>query len=241
MAPDLHTLTGAYAADAMNDDEERRDFEQHLARCADCREEVRTLRETVAVLAAAMAVPPPPDLRARVLAEVAATRQWPLPGSREPDRSASSRLVGVAAAVALVAGLAVGGAGLYEARQAHQRQESAQRLADRIASLLADPAARRASGEVVSGGRVTLVVADSQAVVVTTGVTRLPSNRTYQLWVLRAHRVRSAGLGPGGGAAGGSWNRLVDDVRAGDQVAISVEPAGGSAQPTTTPISVLRA
>jgi hypothetical protein len=33
----------------------------------------------------------------------------------------------------------------------------------------------------------------------------------------------------------------VDGVRPGDSVAISVEPRGGSVQPTTTPIAVLRA
>ena len=36
MSDDLHSLSGAYALDALDDDE-RADFEEHLARCATCR------------------------------------------------------------------------------------------------------------------------------------------------------------------------------------------------------------
>ena len=241
MAPDLHTLTGAYAADALADDDERREFEQHLARCADCREEVRTLRETVGVLAAALAVAPPPRLRHQVLVEVARTRQLPRPNLHEPRRVSTSRWVGIAAAVALFAGMAVGGYGLNQARQAERSRVLAVAQADRIVSVLADQTARKAGGPVTGGGAATLVVSGSQAVLVTAGVDRLPADQTYQLWVLRAGQVRSAGLGPAGPAAAGSWTRLVDGVRPGDQVAISVEPAGGSAQPTSTPITVLKA
>jgi anti-sigma-K factor RskA len=241
MAPDLHTLTGAYAADAMEDDEERRDFEQHLALCSDCREEVRTLRETVAVLAAATALTPPAGLRARVMAEVAATGQWPPPRTVRAMPARTSRLVAVAAAVVTIAGLAVGGYGLVQARQEHQQVVAARQLADRIGSVIADPAARRVVGPINGGGQATLVLSGSRAVVLTAGIHGLPSQRTYQLWVLRGDQVRSAGLGSGGSAAAGSWTRLVDGVRPGDKVAISVEPSGGSAQPTTQPISVLQA
>ena len=49
---DLHTLTGAYAADAL-DPVERDAFERHLQECADCRQEVAELRATTARLAGA--------------------------------------------------------------------------------------------------------------------------------------------------------------------------------------------
>ena len=42
MSPDLHHLSGAYAADAL-DAAEREAFEGHLATCADCRAEVAEL------------------------------------------------------------------------------------------------------------------------------------------------------------------------------------------------------
>ena len=71
---DVHRAAGAYALDALPADE-RAAFEAHLDRCADCRAEVRELQATAARLGSTQAVAPPPQLRERVLAEVARTRQ----------------------------------------------------------------------------------------------------------------------------------------------------------------------
>ena len=49
---ELHTLTGAYATDALDADE-RGAFEQHLESCGSCRLEVAELRATAARLAVA--------------------------------------------------------------------------------------------------------------------------------------------------------------------------------------------
>ena len=70
-APDheMHLLTGAYAADAL-DAGERDAFEVHLGTCDACRQEVAELTATTARLGSAEAVPPPPGLRARVLDEI---------------------------------------------------------------------------------------------------------------------------------------------------------------------------
>ncbi|MFC6343639.1 zf-HC2 domain-containing protein, partial [Nocardioides hankookensis] len=46
---DIHALVGAYAVDAV-DDLERAAFERHLAECADCRDEVASLREAAGLL-----------------------------------------------------------------------------------------------------------------------------------------------------------------------------------------------
>ena len=67
----------------------------------------------------------------------------------------------------------------------------------------------------------------------------LPSGRAYQLWIVRPGAITSAGLGPAGADAAGRWTRFLDGVRPGDTVAVSVEPLGGSPQPTTTPIVAL--
>jgi Anti-sigma-K factor rskA/Putative zinc-finger len=244
MAADVHNLTGAYAVGAMEDDEERRDFEQHLAECPDCREEVRTLREAAAALGAAAALPPPPGLRSRVLSEIAATPQLP-PAGRVPAQVTSlqrrsrrrTRVLALAASVVLLAGVGVGAAGVVEMRDAQQAQQQA----DRILAIVGDPFARRVSGPVSGGGAATVVVSGSDAVVVTAGMRGLPPSRAYQLWLIRPGEIASAGLGPAGARAAGAWTRLVDGVRPGDSVAISVEPRRGSAQPTTTPVAVLRA
>jgi anti-sigma factor RsiW len=76
MTPDIHTLTGAYAADALSDDE-RRSFEAHLDECDACAQEVAELQATAAMLGAASFEPPPPSLRDAVLAEIDQVRQEP--------------------------------------------------------------------------------------------------------------------------------------------------------------------
>ncbi|WP_157245252.1 anti-sigma factor [Nonomuraea typhae] len=98
MNEDLHALTGAYAVHALPGPESVR-FERHLARCADCRREVRHLRETAARLALAAAEPPPAALRQRVIAAARQVRQahapapggspatvhpWPVAGTATP-------------------------------------------------------------------------------------------------------------------------------------------------------------
>lgn len=83
--PDIHTLTGAYAVDALPDDE-REVFEQHLLACDACAQEVTELQATAARLSDAAFELPPPSLRDRVLAEIDATRQEPpLPSRTEDD------------------------------------------------------------------------------------------------------------------------------------------------------------
>jgi len=72
---DLSLLTGAYAADAIDDPAERARFEQHMRHCAQCSGEVRGLAETAAKMALASARPAPEPMRDRVLEAVSRTRQ----------------------------------------------------------------------------------------------------------------------------------------------------------------------
>ena len=107
---DLHTLTGVYALDAI-DGAERDRFERHLHRCQPCDQEVRGLHETAGRLAVAVARVPPAELKERVLASAARTRQLPPAAAGRPQpkigRTWLPRLavafgaVGVAAALVL--------------------------------------------------------------------------------------------------------------------------------------------
>ncbi|MBO0842203.1 MAG: zf-HC2 domain-containing protein, partial [Nocardioides sp.] len=72
MSPDVHALVGAYLLDALDDDE-RTDFEAHLAQCESCADEVGSLRAATAALADPLRSEPAPELRERVLAAAAAT------------------------------------------------------------------------------------------------------------------------------------------------------------------------
>ena len=68
----------------------------------------------------------------------------------------------------------------------------------------------------------------------TTGMAALPSGQAYQVWVMSPSGARSAGLLHG-------TSLLASAVRPGDRIGITVEPARGSARPTTTPVAILPA
>lgn len=79
MTDDLHALSGAYALDALPQDE-LLEFEQHLRGCPACRREVADFRAVCAQLATVVAEPVPASLRTQVLTAVegmaAETIQW---------------------------------------------------------------------------------------------------------------------------------------------------------------------
>ncbi|HEY7717602.1 MAG TPA: anti-sigma factor [Pedococcus sp.] len=76
MNADIHGLSGAYAVDAL-DDVERAAFEQHLAQCAECQQEVAGLRAAATELSHTVATSPPARLRSSVLAQVRTVRPLP--------------------------------------------------------------------------------------------------------------------------------------------------------------------
>ncbi|WP_216896624.1 anti-sigma factor [Nocardia alni] len=70
-SPGIHDLAGPYALGALPADE-CRTYESHLAGCPECAREVEAFRAVVTELAVADARDPGPDLRRRVLADIAA-------------------------------------------------------------------------------------------------------------------------------------------------------------------------
>lgn len=73
--PDLHTLTGTYSVHALPE-AERVAFEGHVTACESCAQEVRELVATAERLGLATAAVPPPELKQRVLREIATVRQY---------------------------------------------------------------------------------------------------------------------------------------------------------------------
>jgi anti-sigma-K factor RskA len=242
---DLHVLAGAYALDAV-DGPERDSFERHLRRCRSCDNEVKGLAETATALAMAAAEPPPPGLRSRVLAATAVTRQLPpVPAtdpagqSRRPRRVAAPWIPRLATGIALACLAIAVGFGVVGVSDQH-RLSVLQAQNRAIAAVLAAPDARIASQSTSRGGTATVVVSRSEnAVVVSTrGLPPLPASRVYQLWLIGPPRTRSAGLVPPA-SAGRTALVLATGLRAGDQVGMTVEPAGGTSQPTTKPILLM--
>jgi anti-sigma-K factor RskA len=92
-----------------------------------------------------------------------------------------------------------------------------------------------------TGGTVTAVMSQRQeeAVVTTAGLSALPDARVYQLWVMTASGgARSVGLLVIT-STGTTTPVLAGGVQPGDKLGITVEPAGGTARPTTTPLVVM--
>ncbi|GAA3068852.1 anti-sigma factor [Streptosporangium carneum] len=92
---------------------------------------------------------------------------------------------------------------------------------------------------VSSGGVCTMVLSPSQGrmVVTTRGLPPLPDSRVYEVWLMGPDGARPAGLLEQ--AEGDVTTPLLTTPLRGDQrVGLTVEPAGGSDRPTTTPIMV---
>ena len=84
-----------------------------------------------------------------------------------------------------------------------------------------------------------VLAADRHQIVVTTnGLPALPTGKVYQLWLIGTTRTVSAGLLPAA-TSGRTGPVLASGVVNGDTLGLTVEPAPGTAQPTTAPILAL--
>jgi anti-sigma-K factor RskA len=236
MNPDLHALSGAYALDAL-DEHERRQFEQHLAGCANCRAEVAELTAAASRLGAAAAMTPPPGLRDSVLAEIRQTRQLPPQTAGTGGRQSPWRTRLLLAAASVLAVLA-GTLGVL-AWQADERAADLRAQSDRIAAVITAPDALTVSGPVEGGGQAAAVTSSvrGEIALLADGLAALPSERTYQLWVISPDEVRSGGVVDI--SDGRARYLTAADMSGVTTVALSVEPAGGSAEPTTDPVWLL--
>jgi len=231
-------LAGAYAMDAISAPDRAR-FERHLAGCEECAQEIAGLREATARLATAAAVPPPSGLKQRVLAAAAQTRQQ---APAEPEaigrtvtwRSRRGRLViaaaSVAAAAAFVAAVVLGLSNGTMRDQLSQDRVSSQQIA---AVLTARDATMR-TGTVTGGGTVTIVMSHAMRALVFTaaGLHPLPAARGYELWLVGPAGERPVTmLPPGRHDMAGPV--IASGLRSGDHLALTAEPVGGSARPTT--------
>lgn len=241
---ELHTLTGAYAVHALPEDE-RAEFERHLADCAQCAQEVSELSATAERLGSAVAFVPPPEMRGQVLRRITAVRQEP-PRVPAPDGTSgplrARSLPRLALAACLAAAAAFGGIAVWqhqEAQDARERADLAEQRAQGVAQVLAAPDARTVSGRLADGATGTVVLSERQdkAAFLASGLPAAPSGKVYQLWFNDGGTMRSAGLLP---AASGSTSVLMEGpVGKASGMGITVEPTGGSEQPTSDPLALM--
>ncbi|MCX3063051.1 anti-sigma factor [Streptomyces beihaiensis] len=241
---DLHALTGVYAVHALHGDE-RAAFERHLAECDTCRQEVAEFTATTGRLALAATVTTRPAMREQVLERITTVRQVP-PGAAplERVRRGTRRGRGLARwalAVSVAAAASFGGAAVWQyerAQSARHEAAQAQRHAEDLAGVLAAPDATSRSVKMAGGAGTLVVSADrDQAVFVASGMTAPPRGKVYQLWFADGGKMRSAGLlDPDRGSQAVLMQGAVDGASG---VGITVEPAGGSKQPTSAPLALL--
>jgi len=233
--PDLIVLSSAYALDAVADTE-RDDIERRLAAAPPAvveafHDELRAVRETMAVMSAQTAEEPPEALRNRILAVV----------STDPMRAALSRRASidrwqrsglVAVAAALVIGLGAVGVGL--ALRPTEQPSTAQQV-------FAAPDVSTVTGDIPSGGTATVVFSrDRDAGVLVMNNVAPPSPGTvYQMWLLGDQGAQSAGT-MDSAAVSPSTTAVLPDLDNSTALAFTVEPGSGSAQPTGEFIAQLR-
>jgi anti-sigma-K factor RskA len=100
---------------------------------------------------------------------------------------------------------------------------------------------KRTTAKVSGGGTATVVWSNSlgKSAVILDGVAPAPKGKTYELWYIGSEgtggKISSAGLMDG--AADGVHSAVLTGTRShGVTIGMTVEPEGGSEQPTTTPI-----
>jgi anti-sigma-K factor RskA len=212
------------AVHALSSDEEEQ-VALHVAECDRCRRQLREAEAVAASLAYAVpAVAPPPDLRDRVLAAVEPVVEAPPAGQhateplRRPSRPAWwPRVAAVAVPVmaAAIIGMLVWNVSLrgdLSSLRGQLYHDSAGNLSG-VGNVIVSP-----------DGQATLFASVGEA----------PAGKTYEAWVIRGKVALPAGLFQGGGTLKLTLTR---PAKPGDVIAITVEPAGGTKAPTTTPIA----
>jgi anti-sigma-K factor RskA len=216
------------------DPPERREFESHLAGCAECAAEVASLRPIVGVLTTAVPqVTPRAELRQRILSGAGLkTHPYTVQGRRSLPA-----LVWVPLAAAIV--IAMGGAAIYAVRVQRQMGELQARFdqGQSTTAVLAAPDLARIDLQgqpVAPDARARALWSRSRGLVFTAAnLPPAPAGKAYQVWVVTAQAPISAGLLTTDPAGGGSQYYMTPpDIAPPVAVAVTLEPAGGVPAPT---------
>ncbi|MFC4127763.1 anti-sigma factor [Nocardia rhizosphaerae] len=212
-----------YALDAL-DPHQRRAVDDWLTAAGPERTEefhaaVRRIRETLAELTVVDVVPPPAHLEAALMR--ALDQRYPPSGHRA--RRLPHRWLAAAAAVLVAVGAAVG-------ITVVERSESPATITAQ--QVLDQPDSRESTVAITGGGAMTVHQSRElgAAAVSFHDMPALPADRSYQLWLLHS------GADPKSVAVMDGPAAVVTTVDTADTLAVTVEPAGGSAGPTSPPI-----
>ena len=233
---ELLELAVPYALDAVSDGE-REEIESRLALAplpvADAfYDEVRAVRETMAVVSAANAAEPPAALRQRILAAAAADA---LPDNVRtlPTARGRWRTAVLSAAAALAVGAAAVGIGLSLRPTPPAPQSTAQQV-------FSASDVHTVYGAIPAGGTATVVFSrDRNAGVLVMNDVPAPSPGTvYQMWLVSPEGAKSAGT-MDAKAVAPSTTAVLDNLGDSTKLRFTVEPGSGSTRPTGQVIAEL--
>lgn len=223
---EIHHLAAAYALDAL-DERERVAYEAHFGSCDICRVDVVEFRQAAAELGSTTAVAPPADLKARVMAEIATTRQLsPLPpavvrlADRRPSPVVRTVLAAAVAAILFVAGALIFG------------RSGEDRFGDELAALMDAPDVQMVKLHGDAPGSFTVMWSGSRAsaAVIADDLESPGDGKAYELWMIDdagSHAVYM--LDP---AEKGTIKRMVPMEGEPFGWGITIEDEQGSATPT---------
>lgn len=230
---DLEGLISAFALGALSDSETEQ-VEALLATSEEARQSLRTYQEMLAIL--------PPPRRAPARAEDAfrarlAGEANPPPNefqtARVPKPAARPRRLGwIGAAAALIVVLVVGVL-IYNAL--NWNTQTIERILASQVSIRVDLAAQNTTA---TAGRVSAVILPGEdQMVLVSDLSALANNRQYQLWFISdsGKTIQSGLVFDAGGAK--LLVSIPDPTRL-YTLGITIEPQGGSRQPTSAPIFV---
>ena len=201
-------LAALRAIDALDADEAAV-IDAHLAECAECREEFARSRAAGTALAFATATPAPPELRHRVLSRAVKIRRI-----RRWYQQTTWRAAAAAAVIVI-------GVGSWFATH---RPQPEQRWAAHCTTFAASDC-----GDLVASGGVLRLDAR--------GLEAPPAGKVYQAWVIPPKQKPipepTFAVSDGAGSV-----EIAAAAAKGDIIAVTLEPAGGSKQPTSNPVLV---
>jgi anti-sigma-K factor RskA len=228
-------LKDAYVLGALPEDE-LREFEEYLSAHPERQAEVQELSAVAGLLA--LSPPeqePPPELRRSIMSVVEAEALRPASGPRTWFAGIRELLSGQNLALGAAALLVVGlfswnlllqGEVQDLQGQVENRQDPS---GSRMVALEGSGAAQWAQAEV-------MILEDDRAVLMAENMPRVPENRTYQIWVMEGDVPRPSSLfEPQEESVAAVVEDPLDEA---DAIAVTVEPEGGSPQPTTDPVLI---
>jgi anti-sigma-K factor RskA len=239
-------LIELYALGALEPAEQTA-VDEHLDTCARCRARAEEAKRIVMLLAwTPDQHDPPPDLQRRVRRRIGQLQRmerepelrWWQRLIPDPRRPALAFMIGLTLLLTITAGVLAGRANRLAREVAHLRAQLAEQ--HQLVEVLRDPNAQLITfeGERSRGVmRLLLDPDDRRAYVIGASLPALPADRTYQLWLIDDAGPVSAGLFRPD-ARGTAIVPLTTDrpLSRYQLVGVTIEPTGGSPQPTMQPI-----